>query len=172
MVPWEPLSREGTCTSRGELGASVPSRCPLGGLGCPVGGVAPGGVAVGLSIAMVTMGTEQVAAGQGRPGREVLAEAQCGACSRASRRVRPVAEPPWGPLQINKLHLCRPLIRAIDSSNLKDDYSTAQRVTFRYYVGRKAMFDSDFKQGGLAAAAAAVFKTLGPEPRPRALMGS
>ncbi|XP_046937906.1 PCI domain-containing protein 2 isoform X4 [Lynx rufus] len=49
--------------------------------------------------------------------------------------------------KINKLHLCKPLIRAIDSSNLKDDYSTAQRVTFRYYVGRKAMFDSDFKQG-------------------------
>ncbi|XP_017717264.1 PREDICTED: PCI domain-containing protein 2 isoform X2 [Rhinopithecus bieti] len=35
---------------------------------------------------------------------------------------------------------------AIDSSNLKDDYSTAQRVTYKYYVGRKAMFDSDFKQ--------------------------
>ncbi|XP_049557234.1 PCI domain-containing protein 2 isoform X3 [Orcinus orca] len=48
--------------------------------------------------------------------------------------------------KINKLHLCKPLIRAIDSSNLKDDYSTAQRVTYRYYVGRKAMFDSDFKQ--------------------------
>nr|XP_045370706.1 PCI domain-containing protein 2 isoform X2 [Camelus bactrianus] len=49
--------------------------------------------------------------------------------------------------KINKLHLCKPLIRAIDSSNLKDGYSTAQRVTYRYYVGRKAMFDSDFKQG-------------------------
>nr|ACA57946.1 PCI domain containing 2 (predicted) [Plecturocebus moloch] len=48
--------------------------------------------------------------------------------------------------KINKLHLCKPLIRAIDSSNLKDDYSTAQRVTYKYYVGRKAMFDSDFKQ--------------------------
>ncbi|KAB1267569.1 PCI domain-containing protein 2 [Camelus dromedarius] len=48
--------------------------------------------------------------------------------------------------KINKLHLCKPLIRAIDSSNLKDGYSTAQRVTYRYYVGRKAMFDSDFKQ--------------------------
>lgn len=55
--------------------------------------------------------------------------------------------PLWWLSQINKLHLCKPLIRAIDSSNLKDDYSTAQRVTFRYYVGRKAMFDSDFKQG-------------------------
>ncbi|XP_062865386.1 PCI domain-containing protein 2 [Trichomycterus rosablanca] len=47
--------------------------------------------------------------------------------------------------KINKLHLCKPLIRAIDSSNLKDDYSMAQRVTYKYYVGRKAMFDSDFK---------------------------
>ncbi|KAF5902619.1 PCI domain-containing protein 2, partial [Clarias magur] len=47
--------------------------------------------------------------------------------------------------KINKLHLCKPLIRAIDSSNLKEDYSTAQRVTYKYYVGRKAMFDSDFK---------------------------
>uniref|UniRef100_A0A3P9J643 PCI domain-containing protein 2 n=2 Tax=Oryzias latipes TaxID=8090 RepID=A0A3P9J643_ORYLA len=48
-------------------------------------------------------------------------------------------------LQINKLHLCKPLIRAIDSSNLKNDYSQAQKVTYKYYVGRKAMFDSDFK---------------------------
>uniref|UniRef100_A0A673XD48 PCI domain-containing protein 2 n=1 Tax=Salmo trutta TaxID=8032 RepID=A0A673XD48_SALTR len=47
--------------------------------------------------------------------------------------------------KINKLHLCKPLIRAIDSSNLKDDYSMAQRVTYKYYVGRKAMFDSDYK---------------------------
>ena len=49
--------------------------------------------------------------------------------------------------QINKLHLCKPLIRAIDSSTLKDEYSMAQRVTYKYYVGRKAMFDSDFKPG-------------------------
>lgn len=47
--------------------------------------------------------------------------------------------------KINKLHLCKPLIRAIDSSNIKDDYTLAQRVTYKYYVGRKAMFDSDFK---------------------------
>ncbi|CAF95778.1 unnamed protein product [Tetraodon nigroviridis] len=47
--------------------------------------------------------------------------------------------------KINKLHLCKPLIRAIDSSNLKNDYSQAQKVTYKYYVGRKAMFDSDFK---------------------------
>ncbi|XP_053563741.1 PCI domain-containing protein 2 [Bombina bombina] len=48
--------------------------------------------------------------------------------------------------KINKLHLCKPLIRAIDSSNFRDEYTMAQRVTFKYYVGRKAMFDSDFKK--------------------------
>ncbi|PIO24564.1 hypothetical protein AB205_0155140 [Aquarana catesbeiana] len=49
-------------------------------------------------------------------------------------------------VQISKLHLCKPLIRAIDSSNFKDEYAMSQRVTYRYYVGRKAMFDSDFKK--------------------------
>ncbi|XP_076339110.1 PCI domain-containing protein 2 isoform X2 [Tachypleus tridentatus] len=47
--------------------------------------------------------------------------------------------------KINKLHLCKPLIRAIDSSNLKDQFSISQLVTYRYYVGRKSMFESDFK---------------------------
>ncbi|XP_053311206.1 PCI domain-containing protein 2 isoform X2 [Spea bombifrons] len=48
--------------------------------------------------------------------------------------------------KISKLHLCKPLIRAIESSNFKDEYAMAQRVTYKYYVGRKAMFDSDFKK--------------------------
>ncbi|KAJ0067281.1 hypothetical protein NL108_015822 [Boleophthalmus pectinirostris] len=47
--------------------------------------------------------------------------------------------------KINKLPLCKPLIRAIDSSNLRSEFSPAQTVTYKYYVGRKAMFDSDFK---------------------------
>ncbi|XP_041349443.1 PCI domain-containing protein 2-like isoform X1 [Gigantopelta aegis] len=47
--------------------------------------------------------------------------------------------------KINKLHLCKPLIRAIDSLVIKDKFSLPQLITFRYYVGRKAMFDSDFK---------------------------
>lgn len=46
--------------------------------------------------------------------------------------------------KINKLHLCKPLIRAIDSSNLKDLFKISQLVTYKYYVGQKAMFDSDF----------------------------
>lgn len=47
--------------------------------------------------------------------------------------------------KINKLHLCKPLIRAIDSLPIKDRFSISQLVTYRFYVGRKAMFDSDFK---------------------------
>ncbi|KAG8586621.1 hypothetical protein GDO81_005434 [Engystomops pustulosus] len=48
--------------------------------------------------------------------------------------------------KISKLHLCKPLIRAIESSNFKEDYTISQKVTYKYYVGRKAMFDSDFKK--------------------------
>ncbi|XP_013417520.1 PCI domain-containing protein 2-like [Lingula anatina] len=47
--------------------------------------------------------------------------------------------------KINKLHLCKPLIRAIESLPIRDRFSISQMITFRYYVGRKAMFDSDFK---------------------------
>ncbi|XP_034237377.1 PCI domain-containing protein 2 [Thrips palmi] len=49
---------------------------------------------------------------------------------------------------INKLNLCKPLIRAIDSSPLKDRFPVSQQVTYRYYVGRKAMFDSNYKSAG------------------------
>lgn len=47
--------------------------------------------------------------------------------------------------RINKLHLCKPLIRAIDSSPYKDQFPLAQEITYRYFVGRKAMFDSDYR---------------------------
>ncbi|XP_025080088.1 PCI domain-containing protein 2-like [Pomacea canaliculata] len=47
--------------------------------------------------------------------------------------------------KINKLHLCKPLIRAIDSLPIKERFSLSQLITYRFYVGRKAMFDSDFK---------------------------
>ncbi|XP_063232525.1 PCI domain-containing protein 2 [Bacillus rossius redtenbacheri] len=46
---------------------------------------------------------------------------------------------------INKLHLCKPIIRAIEALPLKDHFSVGQLVTYRYYVGRKAMFDCDYK---------------------------
>lgn len=47
--------------------------------------------------------------------------------------------------KIGKLHLCKPLIRAIESNSIKDEFSLAQRVTYKFFVGRKAMFDSDYK---------------------------
>jgi len=48
--------------------------------------------------------------------------------------------------KIGNLHLCKPLIRAIDSSTNKDEFPLAQQVTYKYYVGRKAMFDSNYVQ--------------------------
>lgn len=47
--------------------------------------------------------------------------------------------------RINKLNLCKPLIRAIESSNFKESFSLAQRITYKYFAGRKAMFDSDYR---------------------------
>lgn len=47
--------------------------------------------------------------------------------------------------RINKLHLCKPLIRAIDSLSFKDSFPLDQQITYRYFVGRKAMYDSDYK---------------------------
>ncbi|XP_044731020.1 PCI domain-containing protein 2 [Chrysoperla carnea] len=47
--------------------------------------------------------------------------------------------------KINKLHLCKPLIRAIDSSIFKDSFAISQQITYRYFVGCKSMFDSNYK---------------------------
>ncbi|VDN96516.1 unnamed protein product [Rodentolepis nana] len=46
---------------------------------------------------------------------------------------------------INKLNLCKPIIRAIENMNIDNYFTLAQRVTYNYYVGRKAMFDGDLK---------------------------
>merc|ERR1711988_2080051 len=48
--------------------------------------------------------------------------------------------------QHNKLHLCKPLIRAVESSALKDRFSKSQLVTYKYFVGRKYMFDNQLKE--------------------------
>jgi len=48
--------------------------------------------------------------------------------------------------KVNKLHLCKPLIRAIESSAFKERYQKSELVTYRYYVGRKHMFDDNFKE--------------------------
>uniref|UniRef100_A0A0N5ANJ2 PCI domain-containing protein 2 homolog n=1 Tax=Syphacia muris TaxID=451379 RepID=A0A0N5ANJ2_9BILA len=46
--------------------------------------------------------------------------------------------------RINKLNLLVPLIRAIENCGaLYNHFSMADKVTYNYYLGRKAMFDSD-----------------------------
>uniref|UniRef100_A0A914RIV3 CSN12-like protein n=1 Tax=Parascaris equorum TaxID=6256 RepID=A0A914RIV3_PAREQ len=46
--------------------------------------------------------------------------------------------------RINKLNLLKPLIRAIEAdAELYEKFSMADKVTYNYYLGRKAMFDSD-----------------------------
>ncbi|MCL4148171.1 UNVERIFIED_CONTAM: hypothetical protein GTU68_026228 [Idotea baltica] len=49
--------------------------------------------------------------------------------------------------KINKLNLCKPMIRAIEALPFKDNFPLSQLITYKYYTGRKAMFDSDFKTG-------------------------
>ncbi|KAG9510705.1 PCI domain-containing protein 2, partial [Fragariocoptes setiger] len=49
--------------------------------------------------------------------------------------------------RINKINLCKPLIRALDNQvNLFHQFSLAQQVTYRYYLGTKSLFDSNIKQ--------------------------
>ena len=48
---------------------------------------------------------------------------------------------------MNKLDLLKPLIRAIDTCNIYDGFPLSQRVTYQYYVGRKALLDSDYQVG-------------------------
>merc|ERR1712098_718636 len=108
------------------------------------------------------MGDKQKrSSGKGKPG-ETLEKASEGimACFRvcaADARAGEDVTKRWGMLnlvnqlfkiyfRVNKLHLCKPLIRAIESSALKDRFSKSQLVTYRYYVGRKHMFDNNFKE--------------------------
>lgn len=48
--------------------------------------------------------------------------------------------------RINKLHLCKPLIRAMENANIFDSSPLAQRVTYNYYLGLKTMFDLNIKE--------------------------
>ncbi|GFR21356.1 PCI domain-containing protein 2 [Trichonephila clavata] len=47
--------------------------------------------------------------------------------------------------KVNKLHLLKPLIRVIESSNLKDLYPISQKVTYKYFVGQQQMFQGKFR---------------------------
>lgn len=98
--------------------------------------------------------------GKGKPGEalEKAAEALM-ACFRvcaADTRTGEDCTKRWGLLylvnqffkiyfKINKLNLCKPMIRAIESLSFKDQFSLSQLITYKYYTGRKDMFDSNFK---------------------------
>ncbi|KAL9964530.1 hypothetical protein ACROYT_G028185 [Oculina patagonica] len=117
-------------------------------------------VTLDLRLFAMQADKQQVKSGQGKPGEmlEKAAEVMMGCfrvCASDSRSSLDVSKK-WGMLalvnhlfkiyfKINKLHLCKPLIRAIDSATIKDQFKLAHLVTYRYFVGRKAMFDSDFK---------------------------
>ena len=47
--------------------------------------------------------------------------------------------------KIKALHLCKPLIRAIESSTILEQFRISEFVTYRYFTGCKAMFDGDYK---------------------------
>ncbi|KAH8308467.1 hypothetical protein KR018_003512 [Drosophila ironensis] len=47
--------------------------------------------------------------------------------------------------QINKVDLCKPLIRAIDYGTFKDPFPLPEQVTYKYFVGKRAMFDSNYR---------------------------
>ncbi|XP_038051216.1 PCI domain-containing protein 2-like [Patiria miniata] len=118
------------------------------------------GVTLDLRLFANSADTQLAKRGKCKPGEKLEKAADtlmgcfriCAADSRASVE----ESKKWGMLYLvnqlfkiyfktNNLQLCKPLIRAIDSSSFKDQFSISQRVTYRYYVGRKAMFDSDFK---------------------------
>ena len=46
---------------------------------------------------------------------------------------------------VNTLHLCKPLIRAIEGCTYKDEFNLGDMVTYRYFIGRKAVFDNELK---------------------------
>jgi hypothetical protein len=46
--------------------------------------------------------------------------------------------------KINKINLCKPLNRVIEISDLKEKFPLAHQITYKFFVGRQAMFDNDY----------------------------
>lgn len=46
------------------------------------------------------------------------------------------------------MNLLKPLVRAVENCGpLYENFSLADKVTYKYFTGCKAMFDSNFKEG-------------------------
>ena len=103
-------------------------------------------VCLDLRLFAVSADKKKREAGKGKPG-ETLEKASEGimACFRvcaADARAAEDVTKRWGMLnlvnqlfkiyfQVNKMHLCKPLIRAVESSALKDRFSKSQLVTYK-----------------------------------------
>jgi len=48
--------------------------------------------------------------------------------------------------RINKLHLCKPLIRALENADMMEFFPLNEQVTYNYFLGMKSLFDSDYKK--------------------------
>lgn len=48
----------------------------------------------------------------------------------------------------NKQHLCKPLQLAVDSCAVKVSFPLKEQVTYKYFVGRRSMFDSKYRAAG------------------------
>lgn len=48
--------------------------------------------------------------------------------------------------RINKLNLYKPLVRALENSNIMDQFTLAERVTYSYFTGMKSLYDSDYRK--------------------------
>lgn len=46
--------------------------------------------------------------------------------------------------KINKMNLCNPLKRVVENSGLKESFPQSHQITYKFYVGRQAMFDNDY----------------------------
>jgi len=113
-----------------------------------------------LRLQSVAADTRSTRAGLTKPGEllEKTADAlmSCFRVCAADTRAGENETKRWGLLylvnqffkiyfKINKLNLCKPMIRAVEALSFKDQYPISQLVTYKYYTGRKAMFDSDYK---------------------------
>ena len=115
-------------------------------------------VCLDLRLFALQADKQKRSSGKGKPG-ETLEKASEGimACFRvcaADARAAEDVTKRWGMLnlvnqlfkiyfRVNKLHLCKPLIRAVESSALKDRFSKSQLVTYRYVVPSVIPVDSD-----------------------------
>ncbi|XP_020803888.1 PCI domain-containing protein 2 homolog [Drosophila serrata] len=48
--------------------------------------------------------------------------------------------------RINKSALCTPLIKAIENCNAKDSFPMQEQITYNYFMGIRAMFDSQYPE--------------------------